>query len=762
MSSLGLCLISKDYSKDVQRIIKTYEPYFDEFYIQLNGGGKKPSKVPKNVHISTFKWKDDFAAARNALHKHVKTDYWFWADCDDEILYPEKIKDLVDMMERDTLDAVFLPYEYGYNEEGELIALHYRERILRTSHPFEWKGVVHESCIADNPKAVKTDDVVIKHAYKNEEEQMQSAVRNHKIMEKAVKGGDDDPRLLYYLGRSYFMLKNFKLSAKTLLAYTGVSGWDEQKYDAWLKIADALVMMDENDRAINALWEAIKLNPSWPDAWIKIGDLYLHLEQPARAIDFLKVGVSKPPPETMEIIDPTLYTYRPLVSLALSYFGLARVKEAKEYIDKAAQFKPRNPAFKSAYQAITSANIEEQTIKSAAWLGKFVEERGDVKKYVDGLPPFIRNDLRLRPLWARAHPPKKWPQKSIVFYCGEQWEEWGPDTLDKGMGGSEEAIVYLSEQLALLGWEVTVYNQRTEELHLQRGESKVHWLPWEHFNPEDEFDVFVAWRSPWMAQKLKIKARVKAVDMHDCVVGHQAISPKALESLDLVFFKSKYQRDTAPHIPDDKAVVASNGITPSHFDIDVKRNPTKCIYASSADRGLDVLLELWPKIKEQVPDAELVWPYGWNSYDAMHKGDAEHGRWKWNLIRKMNDLEVKELGRLSHEDLAKEMLSSSVWLYPTSFPEINCITALKMQAAGVEPVTSNYAALRETILDPGPEIENIHEKPKELDRFVERAVEALKNPMSDKARKEVADKVLKKYSWENIAKQWDEVLNEKA
>lgn len=745
----SLCIIAPD-KKTAQRITDTYGKYFDEVILEL---------APNC---------EDFSEARNRTLKRVKTDYWFWLDTDDDIKYPERIKDLINMMETEGFDAVYLPYEYGYNEQKELIALHYRERLLRTSHPFEWKGVVHESCISDsNPKGVKSDDVIVSHAYKDEDDIMRSALRNHKIMEKAVKAGDDDPRLIYYLGRSYFMLKKYQESAQTLLEYTKVSGWDEQKYDAWLKISDSLIMMDEHERGINALWEAIKLNPSWPDAWLKIGDLYLYLEQPGRAIDFLKAGISKKPPETLEIIDPTLYTYRPLVSLALCYFGLAKVEEAKRYIDQAAQFQPKTPAFKSAYKAINTAFIEEKTIKSAAWLGKFVEQQGDVKKYVDGLPPFIRNDLRLRPLWSVAHPPIKWPQKSIVFYCGEQWEEWGPDTLDKGMGGSEEAIVYLSRELTKLGWQVTVYNQRVEEYEdwvndKEWGEGKIKpvtYKPWEHFNPEDEFDVFVAWRNPWMAEKLKIKARLKCVDMHDTPIGHQSFPEKALKSVDKVFLKGNFQKEMGA-IPDDKAVVVSNGIVGEQFEnLGVKRNPHKVIYASSSDRGLDVLLELWPKIKEQVPDAELVWPYGWNSYDAMHKGSAEHGRWKWNVIRKMHEVGAKELGRLSHEDLAKEMASCGVWAYPTSFPEINCITAIKAQAAGLEPITSGYAALQETILDPETPIEDIHEKPEELDKFVKRVVKALKNPMSEEDRKKMSKRAIEKYNWSVIAKTWSDALD---
>lgn len=757
-STLGLALISKDWD-DARRVVETYSQYFDEVYVQLNGTSKKPLTVPENVHVSTFRvarFPDgdikDFATPRNKLLKEIKTDYWMWLDADDEIVNPEKLRELVARMDEEKLDAVYLQYIYGYNEQKEPIAIQWREQILRTAHPFKWIARVHETLISsDKPTMAQDDRVVRKHLYKSHDEMMKSAIRNHKIMEDMVKEGDEDPRTLYYLGRSYFMLERYKESAQTLLIYTEQSGWDEQKYDAWMKIGDALVLMDEHEKALNANLEAIKLNPTVPDGYLKIGDLYLALEQPGRAIEWLKTGMGKRPPRTLEIVDPTLYTYRPLVSLALAYFGLADVNTAKKYIDEAAGFQPRSQLFKNTYNAINTAYIEEQTIKNAAWLGKFVEERGDIKSFIDGLPGFIKNDLRLRPLRVKAYPPKKWPEKSIVFFCGEQWEEWGPETLKNGMGGSEEAITYLSEELAKLGWQVTVYNQRTEELKTEAG---VDWKPWETFNPEDEFDVFVAWRNPWMVKRLNIKARIKAVDMHDTPIGHQAITQKALDSLDLIFLKSEYQRKLGK-IPKDKAVVIPNGIVPEQFLIkDIQREPHKVIYASSADRGLDVLVrEVWPKVLEAVPDAELVWAYGWNSYDALHKGDAAQAKWKWELKRDMFNLGVKELGRLSHEDLAKEFTSASVWAYPTYFDEICCITAKKAQAAGCDVITTGRAALQTAVLKD-------EEDSQDIKKFTMRLIDALNNPISEKQRDETAKKVLNKFGWKNIAKEWDRSLDE--
>lgn len=744
-SEITLCMIAPTQA-EVEPFLERYRAYFDDFII---------TEAPDC---------QDFAKARQEGLAKVKTPYAFWVDTDDEIINPESIKGLIQLMDRQELDAIFLPYEYGFNDKKELIALHWRERLIRVSHPFKWKGVVHETLISDEqPKMMQDGSVIIRHTYKTEEQIRLSANRNHKIMEKAVTAGDEDPRLLYYLGRSYFMLEKYAEAAKTLLIYTEQSGWDEQIYDAWMKIGQALTMMDEHDKAINAILEAVKLKPEFPDAYLLLGDYYLHLNQPKQALEWLKIGISKPKPETLEITDPTLFTYRPMVSMAKAYFLQGRVNLAKKCIDKAAEFDPKTKLFESPYKAITAAYKEQLYIRQAKVLGELVKKKGNLKSYIDGLPPFIKNDLRLRPLRVEAHPPIRWPEKSIVFYCGEAWEEWGPDTLDKGMGGSEEAIVYLSRELTKQGWQVTVYNQRVEDYfdllgnETAYGQSGVAYKPWETFNPEDQFDVFVAWRQPWMIQQLNIKARLNCADFHDY---HDNVPQKTQSFIDLGFFKSEYQAE-ASGFPKEKQFIIPNGVVPEQFMNKTERNLKKVMYISSPDRGLDILVrQIWPKVKEAVPDAELSWAYGWESYDAIQKGNAEQGKWKWQLKRDMYKQGITELGRLSHEELAKQLQSTGVWAYPTSFPEILCISALKAQAAGVQPITSGYAALQEVLVEKEPQIKDIHLNPDEIEKYTQRLINALNNPLPEKQREQTATKILDKYAWSKVATGWNEALSE--
>jgi glycosyltransferase involved in cell wall biosynthesis len=182
-------------------------------------------------------------------------------------------------------------------------------------------------------------------------------------------------------------------------------------------------------------------------------------------------------------------------------------------------------------------------------------------------------------------------------------------------------------------------------------------------------------------------------------------------------------------------------------------------YFSSSDRGLDVLLEMIPKIEERLGrKVTSCWAYGWDTYDKFHSQNPDKMKWKWQVIRKINDVGLEAKGRLSHEELAKLMSDTDVWAYPTYFPEIHCITALKAQASGCRPVTSGFAALQETVFYDEREIDNILDNPEAQEELIDRIIETLKTPRDEKALEAHAEMVKDKTNWTEVAKVWSEAL----
>ena len=128
-----------------------------------------------------------------------------------------------------------------------------------------------------------------------------------------------------------------------------------------------------------------------------------------------------------------------------------------------------------------------------------------------------------------------------------------------------------------------------------------------------------------------------------------------------------------------------------------KRDPHKVIWNMSPDRGLETLLDMWPQIRAAVPDATLHIFYGIETWKKMgHNPDA--------VIRIENKFAELALhgvtyrGRVPPDVLAREMLTAGCWFYPNwVFPEVSCVAAMEAQAAGLRVVSSDHAALAETV-----------------------------------------------------------------
>lgn len=184
------------------------------------------------------------------------------------------------------------------------------------------------------------------------------------------------------------------------------------------------------------------------------------------------------------------------------------------------------------------------------------------------------------------------------------------------------------------------------------------------------------------------------------------------------------------------------------------KNFKRIIYSSSYDRGLEHLLKMWPDVLKEIPDAELHIFYGWLLFDRFYQNNPSSMQWKNNMIELMKADGINEHGRISQPELVEEYKKSGIWAYPTHFGEINCISALKAQAYGCEPVVVNYAALKETVQF-GRKIEGDIYDQETKDEFKKQLIDALKNPMSEEKRKEMSEWAKVKFTWSKIAISWD-------
>jgi glycosyltransferase involved in cell wall biosynthesis len=369
----------------------------------------------------------------------------------------------------------------------------------------------------------------------------------------------------------------------------------------------------------------------------------------------------------------------------------------------------------------------------------------------------------------------------IVIWTGPAWETWGPASLKTGIGGSELAAIHMASWLSRLGHEVEIVGQVTPETwngvrfvdfrdHVTAENSSGNIVSMSTAGMKGiECDVFVSSRTLPALRLLQPRARLSVLWMHDIHVGPDPHG--FLKGYDIILNLSGWARDTAlryyPGIPRERFVVTRNGIDTALFSCPVEKKGCKAVYSSSPDRGLDKLLDWWPAIREMQPDAELHVYYGFDTWERMADlrrdriAKLQIGIFRARLAR-MEELGVASHGRVGQEELAKAWMGASLWLYPTSFSETSCITAMEAQAAMAWPITSSLAALRETVRH-GVLIDPPNTRDGYREEFLGHVRSYLEGRTVDRLTRQCLgrDWAMDELDWKGVAEQWEQLFTDR-
>lgn len=555
MSTVALSMIVKDEFEATLKLARQAAPYVDQICIVVSDKqafkhiqfeldmDKKIRKIPTpKVKVVYREWNNKFDDARNACLDLVKTDYFFWVDADDSFDF-RAIPQLVDIADKHDIDAIFMPYNYMQDAQGNCITRHWRERLVRLGRGYSWRGWVHETCISDEKVVTHKVEFEVKHNATIDDAK-NSYQRNHDILEVAY-AETKDPRYLHYLGMSYFTGKDYEKAGELLSDYLEVGGSVEDSYRTLGLLSECAYHLGKDDMALEYATKSAVLKPQYPMAYWLLAQYEADQNNFEEALEWVRVSESKPDPETLSVWDPSSRGRATLIA-ARSLFMLHRYNEALAEIRKIENMPEVQDILDDFYNEADAETF-------IAMLPKFRKFFHNDHFLWEALAHDIQYDTRIQAFRFAVNKPKTWGDKSIVIFCGQGFEEWGPHTLDKGMGGSEEAIVYLAPELAKLGYEVTVYGEA------DMTQDGVRWLPWKEIDVRDDFNIFVSWRAPQYIEK--VNAKVKLVDVHD------VLPPEIMKEYPDVTYlvKTAFHRSLTPDVSDDKFRIIGNGISKEQF-----------------------------------------------------------------------------------------------------------------------------------------------------------------------------------------------------
>jgi glycosyltransferase involved in cell wall biosynthesis len=316
-----------------------------------------------------------------------------------------------------------------------------------------------------------------------------------------------------------------------------------------------------------------------------------------------------------------------------------------------------------------------------------------------------------------------------------------------GVGGSEQYLMTLCSAWHNMGHRVRLYNNPKEA-----NASDFIQLQTKNFNPEDERDVLIVFRSPNNIVDHSNGKKIFLSCDQRTSGNYREFAKHVSEIVTISPFHSQYFLDVYGI---QKTTVIDIPVRMEDYKTPVTKIPKSCMFNSVPDRGVDILAKVWPRIMEQVPDATLRITSGWTLWDGL----SDNSRLLPYRRMFLGMPNVEYLGAVTRSKLVEIQLETEMFLNTNRYQEMFCIAGAEAQVAGAIPVTSTIGALDSTMM-----FGKIYGNPdtKEWqDKFVQDAVDILKLSAVDRTdiSNAVRSQAISRFSPERILEQWNSVLS---
>ncbi len=361
-------------------------------------------------------------------------------------------------------------------------------------------------------------------------------------------------------------------------------------------------------------------------------------------------------------------------------------------------------------------------------------------------------------------------------------------TLEKrGLGGSESAVIRMAQELAKIGFDVTVFNDCTSDDSNPGRYDGVNYCPLNEAHSGSGFDVCIVSRSVKpIAENWHIiqKSRHVCLWMHDTFCeGDDIIEDLVLQGrLQEIFTLSDWHTGYVTHCQHGKRrnfdilknhiFMTRNGIgnmNPGWIDVRDK-DPNLFVFNASVTKGMVPLVkQIWPKVKARIPEAKLKIVGGYYKFREASGPDQQQKDWTEMVAEYGGDIEFT--GVITQQEISDILRKASYMIYPVGFPETFGISTLEALAHNVPLITCRFGALEETAIDLASWKINYPVEPNwalpwlnqdsQVDIFVDKVVEAYHTPYLHQQKMYACNQIKDICTWDTVALQWKQHLYKK-
>ena len=361
-----------------------------------------------------------------------------------------------------------------------------------------------------------------------------------------------------------------------------------------------------------------------------------------------------------------------------------------------------------------------------------------------------------------SHPKRKLAFLFDPWACPRPIRPSGLFTDARGLTGSEISCVMQAIEMRKLGHEVTIYSNFSEDGE-DRGIRFARWDHWQREAGEDRYAV-VAFIHPQGLQQVKkgvLRVFNQQVNDFQYCLGWEAFVDVATSP------SPHHQKYLSPLTKFSNWRILPNGCDASvHGDGERNRS---IVYASSPDRGLHWVLELFPRLKKRVPDVECHVYYDYRPgldkiYEQLGEKElAKRFRYIETVMPQLASRGVFHHKSVSREDMAKVLCESRLLAYPCDpvrYTEGFSCTTLEAGSAGCLPVICAADALGEIYADYLPSVAAPYAGHR--DEYFELLVRYLTDDAAYVDAQKKARQLGNLYDWSTVGRRLQSILEDRA
>ena len=748
---INLCIMVKNAGDQFEQTLLENLPFIDRWTILDTGSTDNTIDIIKKVLIGKKEGNlycepfINFKDSRNRLLDLAGKECKFNVMLDDTYVLKGNLKNFLNITRGDQYAKSFTLYIQDKNNK------YGSNRVTKSFHELRYKFRIHEIIDDKNDLniCIPCDDAYIED---KEFDFMKKRSDNRKELDfkllfEELEENPFEARTYYYLGQTYKLVGDYKNAFKYYLKRGEFinSGFRQELVDS---LFEAGKIAQYN---LNMPWEYCKSlyeksyeqDKSRPDALYLIGSHYYLLNDYENAYYYLKKCFEIGYPEhTQFSLKPSFsFHFIPKLLTRICYY----IKDYKTGEDSSKFFLLHNNQNEQDYEEIMSF------YKIYTKLNIYKQEINIINKY-------NKQDKQNKQLF--------------LFIADGGFKPWtGSTLLNEGLGGSETYIIEMASNIQKIGFFQTIVFCNTpnkkdevcEEVLYKHLDNLYEFINTTHINT-----CIVSRYSEYLPLVYNSLAENVYFVLHDLTPSCNIIykHPKLKNIFCLTEWHVSYFINMYPILKDitvsfyhgqsfyKKNIV--NESSPKSSDSDTSDNSfcfeeevvikNKFIYSSFPNRGLLHLLEIWREIYNKYSDSTLHiycnLEQDW--VNAVEPEQINAIKTLLNLYSKMpNNLGIINHGWVDKQVLQKSWKTAEFWLYPCTFQETFCLTALESAISKTLAITNGLGALQNTVGNRGVLVEGNPQ----TNEWKKEALKKVFYYMDPKNKDEKDNLIQKNYDW---------------